>query len=527
MPTTSLWSDTVHLPKFPALRSDLKVDVVVVGGGITGVTAAYLLKQAGKTVALLERSCCGAVNTAHTSAHLTYITDHRVKKLVEMWGPDHGRAVLEAGQAALAQIEKNVQVENIACGFQHVPGYLHASLVENKEESKELQEEARLATDLGFEAKYLDSVPLFQRPGVCFPNQARFHPLLYLAGLLQRIPGQGSHVFEHTEAQEFSDNLEVRANGCTVRSDFVVIATDVPLMGNAHAVSAALFQTKIAPYTSYVVGAKLPSGQAPDALFWDTTDPYYFLRLERRAGIDHVIFGGQDHKTGQDDDPGSRFQKLEAVLKKHVPQAQVTHRWSGQVVEAVDGLPYIGETAPKQFVATGFSGNGLTFGTLGAVMACDAACERPNPWQELFDVRRKKLAGLWNYLRENADYPYYLVKDRLAKEEGSSVQDLESGQGKILNLDGQRVAAYRDTQGKVITLSAVCPHLGCLVHWNNVESTWDCPCHGSRFQATILSSCPFSSRIRITPMARARRSTPGATSSCPSTSTSRGSSSSQ
>jgi Rieske Fe-S protein len=223
----------------------------------------------------------------------------------------------------------------------------------------------------------------------------------------------------------------------------------------------------------------------PEALYWDTADPYRYFRVDRGSAYDYVIFGGEDHKTGQEEDPDGRFRNLKKALARYVPQPEIDCQWSGQVIETNDGLPLIGETADRQFVATGFAGNGMTFGTLGAMMACDAACGRKNPWQALFDVGRKKLlGGTWDYLRENLDYPYYMVKDRLTRAEGETVQSVPRGEGKILKVDGRRVAAYRDADGKVSTLSPTCTHMGCLVHWNRAASTWDCPCHGSRFKPT-------------------------------------------
>jgi Rieske Fe-S protein len=281
------------------------------------------------------------------------------------------------------------------------------------------------------------------------------------------------------------DPLALKANEQTVSCDYLVIATHVPLMGKTGLLSATLFQSKLAPYSSYAVGAKVARATLPEALFWDTSDPYYYLRVDRHPYHDYVVFGGEDHKTSQEGDTEVRFRKLEEALADYVPKAEVNYRWSGQVIETHDGLPLIGETAQRQFVATGFAGNGMTFGTLGALMACDAAAGRKNPWQALFDVGRKKiLGGAWDYLKENLDYPYYLVKDRLAGAEGKTLRSLKRGEGKILKRQGQRVAAYRDPKGTVTTVSPVCTHMGCLVHWNAAEATWDCPCHGSRFRPT-------------------------------------------
>ncbi|MBC7853127.1 MAG: FAD-dependent oxidoreductase [Pirellulaceae bacterium] len=479
---TSYWA-LQKLPKFSPVKKPGKFDVVVVGGGITGITAAYLLKKSGHTVALVERDRFAQVDTGHTTAHLTYVTDLRLAKLVKHFGVDHARAVWDAGKAAMQQIEKIVAEEGIDCGFQHVPGFLHQSLDAAKDESKSLRAEAELAQRLGFDAAFVELVPYMERPGIRFANQAKFHPLQYLAALLKLIPGAGCQVFEQSEVSEFStEPLSVTANGKRLTGDYLVIATHVPLMGNTGLASATLFQTKIAPYSSYVIGAELPKGAIPEALYWDTGDPYYYLRVESGPRKDYAIFGGGDHKTGQVSDTDERFASLEGKLLELDPRARPNRRWSGQVIETNDGLPYIGETAERQFVATGFSGNGMTFGTLSAMMARNAALRQKNPWQALFSVDRKKLrGGTWNYVKENLDYPYYLLQDSLASAEGKSVREVKRGEGKIIRQDGQKVAAYRDGKGRVTTVSAVCTHMGCLVQWNRAESTWDCPCHGSRF----------------------------------------------
>jgi len=486
MPLKSHWIETTHLPRFPALNRPFKVDVVVIGGGITGITAAYLLKKAGRSVALLERDRCAQVDTGHTTAHLTQVTDTRLSQLVKTFGRDHAQAAWDAGRAAMDLIRHHVCDLEIDCGYSTVPGYLHARWIQPlDDEAKQLQEEAELATELGFDAHFVDSIPFVKLPGVRFANQAKFHPLKYLAALLRLIDGDGSHVFENTEVKEFrKEPLSVLANGQTVQCDYVVIATHVPLTGLTGFLNASFFQTKLAAYSSYAVGAKVPAGSIQEAIYSDTSNRYYYLRSDRLPDHDYVILGGEDHKTGQEADADARLRRLEMMLAAIVPGAQIDAAWTGQVIETHDGLPFIGETAERQFAATGFAGNGMTFGTLAAIMATDAALGRKNPWQDLFDVNRKKLSAVWDYVKENADYPYYYVKDKLAASQGTSLAELKPGAGKILKLDGKRVAAYRDAKGKVTTLSPVCTHLGCNIHWNDADSTWDCPCHGSRFQAT-------------------------------------------
>ncbi|HEY7446953.1 MAG TPA: FAD-dependent oxidoreductase [Vicinamibacterales bacterium] len=485
--TTPYWVESSAMPKFPTLARDLAVDVVVVGAGITGITAAYLLKSQGRRVALVERGRCGGVDTSYTTAHLTYVTDQWLGDLVETLGEDHARAVWDAGRAAIAQIDGNIQTEHLACAFEWVPGYLHSRSTEppSPEDMSSLQKEARLAARLGFDAQYLDEVPFARRPGVMFEAQARFHPLRYLGGLVTQIAGEGSHVFENTEVTDIREH-SVIAGDHTINADYVVIATHDPMMGKASYLSATLLQTKLFLYSTYVVGGTVPRGSIPDALFWDTSSPYYYLRVvDRERDRDRVILGGADHRTGQVKDTKACYQQVEDQLRRLVPEVDVTDRWSGQVIETHDGLPYIGETAERQFVATGFAGNGMTFGTLAGMMACDAAMGRTNPWRDLFDPGRATVrTGAWDYVRENAAYPYYMIRDRLTGPEGKSLRAVKNGEGKVLEINGERVAASRDEEGRLSLVSAVCTHMGCLVAWNAAEGTWDCPCHGSRFTAS-------------------------------------------
>ena len=482
--TTSYWTSTESISRYPALEEDLSVDVVVVGAGLTGLTSAYLLKQSGKTVAVIDRMRAGGVASMATTAHVTCVTDLDLAELVRNFGRDHAQAVWDAGFAAIERIESIVQDEGIDCHWQRVRGVKHLPLDgKSTHDIGSLQEEARLARELGFDAALVDSAPLVGRPGAVFEGQARFHPRMYLRALAARVHGGGSFIFEHTSCDEVVDEpLSVKARGKTISCDYVVLATHTPLMGKTSLASATLLQTKLYLYTSYVVGGRVAKGGVPDLLFWDTADPYHYLRIDERGDHDFVIFGGADHKTGQVDDTADCFRQVEAAAKRAVPSLEVTHRWSGQVIETNDGLPFIGESSARQFAATGFAGNGMTFGTVAAIMALDACLGRKNPWQELFDPGRTKVrGGAWDYIKENVDYPYYMIRDRLVGPEGTSLRELRSGEGRILELKGERVAASRDDKGKVTMLSPICTHMGCVVEWNGAEKTWDCPCHGSRF----------------------------------------------
>jgi glycine/D-amino acid oxidase-like deaminating enzyme/nitrite reductase/ring-hydroxylating ferredoxin subunit len=482
--TTPYWSASATFPQYAPLAGDTEADVVVVGAGITGLTAAYLLAKAGRRVVVLERGRCAAVDTGHTSAHLTMVTDVRLSDLASAFGRPHAQAVWDAGLAAIAMIDDIVQEHDIDAGFEWVDGYLHAPRGNAaRDVSEGLRADATLANELGFDAEYLDPVPLVDRPGVRFPNQARIQPRRYLAGVAKALVALGGRIHEHSGADEFSDHPRaVKANGHTVSCTDLVIATHNPLVGVGGMAGATLFQTKLALYTSYVVAGRVTRGAVPDALWWDTADPYQYLRVDPRRDHDIVIFGGEDHKTGQREDTEACYRRLEEQLRAIVPDVELTHRWSGQVIETPDGLPYIGRSADHQYAATGYAGNGLTFGTLGGIMIADAILGRANPWTELFDPARKALTrGAWDYVKENADYPYYLIRDRLAGAEAKSLRAVRRGEGKVIERNGARVAAYRDAGGTVSLRSAICTHMGCEVAWNNAERTWDCPCHGSRF----------------------------------------------
>jgi glycine/D-amino acid oxidase-like deaminating enzyme/nitrite reductase/ring-hydroxylating ferredoxin subunit len=484
MATHPYWADSASVSNFPRLQRKQRVDVVVIGAGITGLTAAHVLLKAGKTVAVLERARCAQIDTGHTSAHLTMVTDERLTDLVSRIGRDHAQAVWDGGLAAIAQIDETTREHEIDCAFEWVDGYLHRALEEGARDRTDFEAEASLAADLGFDATFEHQVPLVGVPGIRFAQQARFHPRKYLAGLARSIADLGGKIYEHSEAGEFCDDpLGVKVGDVMVTCDDIVIATHTPLVGLTDIASATLFQSKLALYTSYVIAGRVATGTIPDALWWDTADPYHYLRLETHRDFDVVIFGGADHKTGQEPNAGDGYAALEETLRALVPRLDITHRWSGQVIETPDGLPYIGQTADHQYAATGFAGNGMTFGTLAAMMMSDAILGRGNPWAELFDPSRKALdLTLWDYFKENADYPYYLIRDRFAGAESRLLRSVKRGHGLIIERDGAKVAAYRNDNGAVTLRSAVCTHMGCVVRWNPAERTWDCPCHGSRFK---------------------------------------------
>jgi glycine/D-amino acid oxidase-like deaminating enzyme/nitrite reductase/ring-hydroxylating ferredoxin subunit len=498
MNTESYWTKSAELPRHAALADDVNVDVAVIGGGITGITAAYLAKKAGLTVALLERRRLAQVDTGHTTAHLTAVTDLRLHTMERRFGENTVRAVWEAGTAAVTQIAALVQGGSIDCGFHSCPGYLHAA--GRDEDAGDLLLEADAARRLGIAAEFQPSVPFFRVPGVCFPNQAIFHPLRYLAGLLRAIPGGGGHVYEETAAEEFDDQSIRTARG-RVHFKHLILATHNPLVGGSSLVGATLFQTKLSLYTSYALAARIPGGQIPEGAYWDTADPYHYLRVQKQNGHDLAIYGGEDHKTGQESDTEAVYARLESGLRRFAPSAVVDARWSGQVIETNDGLPFIGWTSPRQFIATGFAGNGMTFGTIGAMMAVGAITGASNPWEKIFDPGRTTvIGGTLSFLKENKDFPVRLLRDRMRKDDGS-LRDLAPGEGKTLELHRHKIAAYRDPDGRLSLCSAICTHLQCVVNWNPAEKTWDCPCHGSRFRpdGQVISGPAEAPLPRVSP----------------------------
>jgi glycine/D-amino acid oxidase-like deaminating enzyme/nitrite reductase/ring-hydroxylating ferredoxin subunit len=477
----SYWRQEKHGSFAPLGAPRRKVNVVVIGGGVTGITAAYLLGKAGRSVALLERGGMLARDTGHTTAHLTCVTDTLLSTLVERFGREHATAVWDAGLAALHAMHSHVRANGIPCDFAWVPGYLHAQS-DDASEAARVEREATVAAELGFDATYVSHNPLTRTPAMAVADQARIDPLKYLRGLLRAAVERGCAVHEQSNVESIVDDpLAVVVNGVRLECDYVVMATHNPVTALAGRLGATVLQTKLALYSSYVVAGTAARGTVPDALFWDTADPYRYLRLTPTREGDLVIYGGADHKTGQRADTEASFAGLEQSLKALVPSVIPTYRWTGQVIETVDGLPYIGESAPRQFIATGFGGNGMTFGTIAGLMATDAVIGRQNPWSHLFDIGRTRVGSAWNYIAENKDYPYYMIRDRFAGAAKRSLRALRRGEGGVIDHDGQPVAAFRAEDGAVTLLSPTCTHMGCQVRWNTADRTWDCPCHGSRF----------------------------------------------
>ncbi|MGZ3450974.1 MAG: FAD-dependent oxidoreductase [Polyangiales bacterium] len=473
----SLWLDSASLPAFPVLDRNIDVDVCIVGGGITGLTAARLLKRAGKTVAVVEALRCGGGETGHTTAHVSVHHDQYYSKTIDRFGEDDARLILGSRRAAFAQMETFVVEDEIACHWERVPTYLFA---EEPSGAREVQREVEACVRIGIDAEWTTDVPVrFPLIGAMrIANQAQFHPIEYLRGLADMIPGNGSYVFEHTRAIDVHQGIVETEHG-TINCRDVVVATNAPIIGQ-------FLVTKIAAYRTYAVAFRIESAAAPDALLWDTADPYHYVRVHRRGNATFLIVGGEDHKTGQGEhvDPNASWMRLEAWARGRFSTGAVAARWSGQILQSIDGLPFVGRHEERLYVATGFGGDGMTNGTLAGMLLSEEVLAQHSPIAKLYAPTRVGSIASREYVKENVGYPVHMLTDRLRKTAGDRLRVVQPGEGKILRVDGEKVAVFRETDGTVHAFSPVCSHKGCHVAFNAAESSWDCPCHGSRFDAS-------------------------------------------
>ncbi|HEY8151899.1 MAG TPA: FAD-dependent oxidoreductase [Vicinamibacteria bacterium] len=481
--TLSLWAGTAEVPGRPSLASDLVTDVCIVGAGISGLTTAYLLAREGRSVVVLDDGPIGGGETGRTSAHLSSALDDRFYRLEHLHGEEGARLAAQSHAAAIDRIESIAAADDIACDFARVDGYL---FVAPGKAADELDREAEAARRAGLDVQKVPRAPLTSfdtGPALRFARQAQLHPLRYLAGLARAVIAAGGQIHTGVHVEEFEGGRDARvktATGREVACQAIVVATNTPVNDRL------VIHTKQAAYRTYVVGLEVPAGSVPRALYWDTADPYHYIRLQSQgAGRPEVlIVGGEDHRTGQAHDTEERWTRLERWTRELFPAAQaMTYRWSGQVLEPADGLAFIGPNPldnDNVFIATGDSGHGLTHGTIAGMLLTDLIQGRTNAWADLYDPARRNLRAAKEYAAELAKsqkgYAPWVTPGEV-----SSVDEIPPGEGGILRQGIRKIAAYRDPMAGVIRLSATCTHLGCIVEWNTGEKTWDCPCHGSRF----------------------------------------------
>lgn len=478
---------TADTPSQSRLKESIRTDICIIGAGIAGLTTAYLLAKEGRSVVVLDDGVSGGGMTGRTTAHLTNAYDDRYVEIEKLHGEEGARLTAESHTAAIEKISEIIAAENIDCDFEWLDGFLFCA----PEQSVDLLDDELAASHRaglsGVEKVARAPVNSFNTgPALRFPRQAQFHPLKYLDGMVKAIMREDGRVFGQTHAAmikgiEGGAQATVEtSHGPVVKSEVVVVATNTPVNDRV------AIHTKQAPYVTYVIGVRVPKGSVTRALYWDTGDPYHYVRLKRGDDYDVLIVGGEDHKTGQANDGAERFARLEQWTRERFPLSlEVEYRWSGQVMEPVDGLAFIGRNpldADNVYIATGDSGQGMTHGTIAGMLLSDLIQGRKNPWEDLYSPSRIRLRSLPEYASENINvagqYADYMTAGDIKSE-----SELRPGEGAIMRDGVSKIAMHRDENGNVHKLSAVCPHLGCIVAWNSTEQTWDCPCHGSRFSA--------------------------------------------
>jgi glycine/D-amino acid oxidase-like deaminating enzyme/nitrite reductase/ring-hydroxylating ferredoxin subunit len=485
--TISVWMDTADVPAHSKLVKSTQADVCVVGAGIAGMTIAYLLGREGKSVVVLDHGCVGGGMTERTTAHLSNAIDAGYAEIEWQHGEDGARFTAESHTAAIDCIEAIIAKESIACDFERLDGYLFDSPGHSNDA---LERELRAVHRAGLtDVESVDRVPIDSfHTGQClrFPRQAQFHPLKYLAGLALAIARDGGKIFTDTHVSNVNSDAPLRvetSSGLAVSAQTLVIATNPPIH------SAVMIHTKQSPYTTYVIAARVPRHSVPRALYWDTDDPYHYVRLQDvptpDAAHDLLIVGGEDHRSGQHDNRDERLSRLESWARERFPMMQAIElRWSGQVMESVDGLAFIGrnpEDPRNIYIATGDSGMGLTHGTIAGLLITDLIMGRQNPWAALYDPARMTPPAFVQFARDNLSVARQFVEDHLTGGDVDSAGQIAPGDGAVIRRGLNKMAVYRDRQGALHERSALCPHLGCIVGWNRMEKSWDCPCHGSRF----------------------------------------------
>ncbi len=486
--SVSVWMRTAEVSPQPELTEDVRADVCIVGAGIAGITTAYMLTREGKSVVVIDDGPVSGGETARTTAHLANALDDHYYELERLHGEQGARLAAASHTAAIDRIERIVAEEKIDCDFTRLDGYLFAP---EGESTDELDRELGAARRAGLEGvERVERVPLKSfdtGPALRFPRQGQFHILKYIAGLADAIKRSGGRIFTKTHADVIKGGASAHvktSSGHVVNSTAIIVATNSPVN------DLVAIHTKQAAYRTYAIGARIPRGSVPTILLWDTPDPYHYVRLQtiegdvRTGGYDVLIVGGEDHKTGQAEDYDERYARLEAWTREHFPAVEgIEYRWSGQVMEPVDGLAFIGRNpldADNVFIATGDSGHGMTHGTIAGMLLTDLILGRENEWETLYNPSRKTLRAGLEFAKENLNVASQYA-DLVTGGEVDSVDEIAPGAGAVMRRGLSKVAVYRDDAGALHERSAICTHLGCVVDWNAAEKTWDCPCHGSRF----------------------------------------------
>jgi len=503
-PPESLWLATTETTDYDPLEGRLEVDTAVVGGGITGLTAALRLVEAGRTVAVIEADRIVTGATGYTTAKLTsqhgLIYDH----LRSNFGREKARQYADANEAAIDEVETRVADLGIDCDFERRPAYTYAA---SPDDLDAIRAEAEAATALGLPAETVEATELpFDVSGaVRFDDQAQFHPRSYLLAIAEEVHGDGSHVFEETQARDVDPGspCEVETSRGAVVADDVIVATRFPFFDRNG------YFARIHPKRAYLLAVRT-DGTPPRGMYYGTGSPPWTLRSHPVEGDDLLIVGGQGHETGENDPPTSeRYRRCEAFAREHFDVESVEYRWSTHDYYSVDRVPFVGPLGPTTenvYVGTGFGGWGMTGGTAAGLILSELVRADSHPWADVFDPRRvAPRASAKRFARENADTAAHFVGD-WADALLSSADLPSPGEATVVREDGRPYGVYHDGDGRVHGVSAVCPHMKCVLRWNDAERTWDCPCHGSRFthEGEVLSGPALADLPRRPPDADRR-----------------------
>ncbi|MCK8519579.1 FAD-dependent oxidoreductase [Methanoculleus sp. 7T] len=478
----SYWVDTSPETGFPPLDGDGRVDVTVIGGGIAGITTAFLLKRAGLTVALLDAYRIVKGATGYTTAKVTSLHRLIYADLIDRFGSAKAKQYADANQAAIEMIASIVREYNIPCDFERKPAYTYAESAESRDL---VAAEADAAKSLGLPATFTDDVPLPGRAhgAVVLENQAQFHPRNYLLLLAGHLPGEGSYIFERTRAvgvEEQTDGVRVTTDWGSLYSDYAVLATHYPIYDRPGS-----YFSRMRASRSYALGLRIDE-PFPNGIFINAAGAVHSWRSQPAGGGELVIVTGAAHDTGKAADTREHYRRLADYARSVYPVRSIDYHWSAQDYITADRVPYIGRLAEghdRVFVATGFGKWGMAAGTAAGMILADLIRDRASPWAEVFDPARfKEQPEYPDWVRnklQSAGRPFEVEAARFDRE----VAAIPHGEGRVVEINEQKVAVYRDEHGAVRTLDPTCMHMACTVAWNNAEKSWDCPCHGSRYDA--------------------------------------------
>lgn len=474
----SVWKATAEKSNYPPLKKDISVDVAIVGGGITGLTCAYLLSKSGKSVVVLEAKEIGDGTTGFSTGNLYSTVDSRLFHIASKFDEETSKKVVESRASAVDLIEDIITQNHIPCDFHRTPWHL---FTETDEEKSTIEKEFKAAENAGLAATLLESLllPFSIKSAVRIEGQAQFNPMKYIKGLAKAISGDYCTIYENTRVLNFraGNPCVLETSLARINAKHIILASHTPK--GVYAIQSAIF-----PYREDAIAFKLNNENYPPAgIFWGLTkSQHHSFRTYTTENQKFLVVAGEHYKVGQAEDARKKFNQLEKFARDRFDIASVEYKWAAQSYRSADGIAYIGEIEENIFTGTGYSTDGLTYGTLAAMIISDSINGVKNKWADTYDINRHNpLKAAKEYLKENINVLGEYMKDWPGFADVDEFKEIKQGEGKVISVGGEKIAAYRDTDNKVHTISAVCTHMKCIVNWNNAEKSWDCPCHGSRF----------------------------------------------